>query len=146
MFSSFAPVPSAARTEVFRVKVNNPDDLYWDLSPDGSRIAYGERGQHSLIRIRAIRADRNTSSEIPVPQWPDLYTIGWSADGTSLFATDFSPSGSSLLHILLDGKALVLYKGAKELELPKASPNGRFVAFGEVVSSSNVWLIENLPF
>lgn len=146
VFSSFEPVPAAARTEVFRVKAHNPDDVYWDLSPEGSRIAYGERGAHSLIRIQAIRADMNTNSEIPVPEWPDLYTIGWSADGTSLFATDFSPSGSSLIQILLDGKTRVLYKGAKELELPKASPDGRSLAFGEVVSSSNVWLIENLPF
>ena len=80
-----------------------------------------------------------------LPEWPELYTIGWSADGKSLFATDFAPTGSSLLHISLDGRVRVLYKAAKEVELPKASPDGRQLAFGEVVSSSNVWLIEGIP-
>jgi Tol biopolymer transport system component len=143
VFSSFEPAPSAVRTEVFRLKAGDPTNVFWDLSPDGSRIAYGERGSHSLIRVREVRAE--TTREIPLPAWPDVYTVGWAADGTSLFATDFAPTGSSLLHISLDGKARVLYKGAKELELPKASPDGRYLAFGEVVSNSNVWLVENLP-
>jgi hypothetical protein len=38
----------------------------------------------------------------------------------------------------------VLYRGAKEVELPKPSPDGRFLAFGEVVSASNIWPIEGL--
>lgn len=143
VFSSFEPVPSTAKSEIFRVKVNNPNNLFWDLSPDGSRIAYGERGLHSLIRLRDIKS--GTTSDISLPDWPELYTIGWAADGKSLFATDFEPTGSSLLRVTLDGKIRVLYKGAKEVELPKASPDGRYLAFGEVMSSSNVWLIENLP-
>jgi hypothetical protein len=61
------------------------------------------------------------------------------------FITNFDPAGSSLLHVTLDGKIRVLYKTAKEAELPKASPDGRSLAFGEVVSASNVWLIEGLP-
>jgi len=143
VFSSFDPVPSAAKAEIFRVKIRNPNNLFWDLSPDGSLIAYGERGLNSLIRVREIRS--GSTSDIPLPEWPELYTIGWSADGKSLLATDFAPTGSSLLRVTLDGAVRVLYKGAKEVELPKASPDGRYLAFGEVVSSSNVWLIEKLP-
>jgi Tol biopolymer transport system component len=143
IFSSFEPMPSAARAEIFRVDAKNPNNLFWDLSPDGSRIAYGERGLHSIIRVREIRS--RTASDMALPEWPELYTIGWSADGKSLFATDFAPTGSSLLHISLDGRVRVLYKAAKEVELPKASPDGRQLAFGEVVSSSNVWLIEGIP-
>jgi len=71
-------------------------------------------------------------------------TLAWSADGRSLFVTNFAPEGSSLLHVTLDGKYRVLYKGAKEVELPRPSPDGRALAFGEVVSASNVWLIEGL--
>jgi Tol biopolymer transport system component len=143
VFSSFEPVPSTARAEIFRIAAKNPNDLFWDLSPDGSRIAYGERGLHSLIRIREISS--GATSDISLPEWPELYTIGWSADGKGLFATDFAPTGSSLLHISLDGRVHVLYKAAKEVELPRASPDGRQLAFGEVVSSSNVWLIEGIP-
>jgi hypothetical protein len=52
---------------------------------------------------------------------------------------------SSLLRVTFDGKCHVLYQEAKEVELPKSSPDGHFLAFGEVVSASNVWLIEGLP-
>jgi hypothetical protein len=47
--------------------------------------------------------------------------------------------------LTLDGSVRPLYKAAKEAELPKASPDGRYLAFGEVVSGSNVWLIEGIP-
>jgi Tol biopolymer transport system component len=143
VFSSFMPVPSTTRAEIFRVVAKHPNSLFWDLSPDGSRIAYGERGLHSLIRVRELRSGK--TSDIALSEWPELYTVGWSADGKGLFATDFAPTGSSLLHVSLDGRVRVLYKAAKEVELPKASPDGHQLAFGEVVSTSNVWLIEGIP-
>jgi hypothetical protein len=42
VFSSFDPAPSAVRSEIFRISVKDPADLAWDLSPNGSRIAYSE--------------------------------------------------------------------------------------------------------
>lgn len=141
VFNSFDVVPSASKTEIFRIPSNEPNGFFWDLSPDGSRVAYGERGLRS-IRVREIRT--GATRDIPLPDWPELYTIGWSNDGKSLFATDFAPTGSSLLSITLDGKTRVLYRAAKEVELPKASPDGHRLSFGEVVSISNVWLIEGI--
>jgi hypothetical protein len=116
----------------------------WDLSPDGSRIAYCERDLRSAsIHIREL--GRGMTRDIPIPGWVELSTLGWAADGKSLFVTNWAPAGSSLLHVTLNGRYRVLYKAAKEAELPKASANGRFLPFGEVVSASNVWLIEGLP-
>jgi hypothetical protein len=71
--------------------------------------------------------------------------MAWSADGRDLFITTFSLFGSSLLHVSLDGKYHVLYKGAKEVEGARPSPDGRYLAVGDVVSASNVWLVEGLP-
>jgi Tol biopolymer transport system component len=144
VFHSFAPVPSAQKSEIFRVPVKAPNSVAWDLSPDGSRIAYSERDLRSAS-IHILELGPGTTREIPVPGWDQLLTLGWAADGKSLFVTNWAPDGSSLLHVTLDGKYRVLYKAAKEVELPKASPNGRSLAFGEVVSASNVWLIEGLP-
>jgi Tol biopolymer transport system component len=116
----------------------------WDLSPDGSRIAYCEHDYHSAsIHIRDLRA--NSTRDIGIPEWVELVSIGWASDGNSLFITNFSPTGSSLLHVTIDGKYRVLYKAAKEAEMLKASPDGRSLAFGEVVSASNAWLVEGLP-
>jgi Tol biopolymer transport system component len=68
-----------------------------------------------------------------------------SHDGKSLFITTFALTGSSLYHVTLDGKYHVLYKGAKEVEDAKPSPDGRYLAFGDVVSACNVWLVEGFP-
>jgi Tol biopolymer transport system component len=143
VFSSFDPLPSAAKTELFRIDTNNPNNVYWDLSPNGSRVAYGDRGAPPVIHVRELK--QGATRDITIPQWPELLTVGWSADGGSLFATNFAPTGSSLLHISLDGKVDLLYKSTKDAELPKASPDGHYLAFGAVESSSNVWLIEGIP-
>lgn len=94
----------------------------------------------SIHHIRELRWP-DATHDINLPGWAELLSLGWSADGKSLFVTNFSPTGSSLLHVTLDGKYRVLYKAAKEAEMPKASPDGRSLAFGEVVSASNAWLI-----
>lgn len=72
----------------------------------------------------------------------DFLGACWSADGQSLFVTSFSPTGSSLLRVTLDGRFWVLLKAAKDVELPRPSPDGRSLAFSEIVSASNVWLLE----
>jgi Tol biopolymer transport system component len=142
VFSSFEPVPSASKTEVFHILSKVPNNVFWDLSPDGSRVAYAQRGEASVVHIRNLK--QNSTRDISIPQWPELLTLGWSADGSSLFATNFAPTGSSLLHISLDGIVTPLYKSTKDAELPKASPDGRYLTFGAVESSSNVWLIEGI--
>jgi hypothetical protein len=136
VFYSFVPLPAAAKSEIFRIRAGLPDEVAWDLSPDGSRIAYCERDNRSAsIQIRELRA--GTTRDITIPGWVALLSLGWAADSRSLFVTNFSPTGSSLLHVTLDGKYRVLYKAAKEAERPTASPDGRSLAFGEVVSASN---------
>jgi len=144
VFYSFAPSPAAGRSEMFRIQANDPNALSWDLSPDGSRIAYAELTWRSAsIHIRELR--ENTTRDIPLKGITELSTLSWAADGKSFFATTFALTGSSLFHVTLDGKYRVLYKGAKEVEGAKPSPDGRYLAFGDVVSASNVWLVEGFP-
>ncbi len=143
VFSSFEPEPSAKKVEVFRIAAKDPDDIFWDLSADGSRIAYGDRGVYSLIHIRGL--NRDMTRDISFPNWPELTAIAWSVDGKGLFGADYAPRGSSLLQITANGEVHVLYKGVEPIESIKASPDGRYLAFGEVVSSANVWLIEAIP-
>jgi len=144
VFYSFSPLPAAGKSEVFRIEASNPNTLSWDLSPDGSRIAYAEGTWRSAsIHIRELR--ENTTRDISLKGITELSTLSWSADGKSLFATTFALTGSSLFHVTLDGKYRVLYKGAKEVEGARPSPDGRYLAFGDVVSASNVWLVEGFP-
>lgn len=144
VFYSFSPLPAASKSELFHIEVDDPNGLSWDLSPDGSRIAYAELTWRSAsIHVRELRA--NATRDIPLKGVTELSTLSWSADGKSLFATTFALTGSSLFHVTLDGEYRVLYKGAKEVEGAKPSPDGRYLAFGDVVSASNVWLVEGFP-
>jgi Tol biopolymer transport system component len=144
VFYSFAPFPAAVKSQLFRVQADDPNAVAWDLSPDGSQIGYSEHDWRSAsIHVRELRT--NAARDIPLKGLTEVSTLSWSADGKSFFATTFALTGSSLFHVTLDGKYRVLYKGAKEVEGAKPSPDGRYLAFGDVVSASNVWLVEGFP-
>jgi Tol biopolymer transport system component len=143
-FYSFFPVPGAVKTEIFRLKTEHPDGVAWDLSPDGSQIAYAEYSWRSAsIHVRELTT--SVTRDISLNGLTELSTLSWSSDGKSFFATTFAVTGSSLYHITSDGEYSVLYKGAKEVEGPRPSPDGRYLAFGDVQSASNVWVVEGFP-
>lgn len=142
VFSAFDP-RLGRQGEVTRIQVE-PSITFWDLSPDGSRIAFGEMekdGGH--IRLLDLAGGR--AKDITVKGWSNLSSVGWSADGRSLFTTNWASKGASILRVSLDGQARLLYKAPSSmlLERPLPSPNGRYVAFGEVATTSNAWMIEN---
>jgi Tol biopolymer transport system component len=144
VFYSLAPAPAAEKSMLFRIDASNPNEVSWDLTPDGSRVAYSENDwQSATIHIRDLRT--NTSRDILLKGMSELSTLSWSADARSFFATTFGLRGSSLFHVTLSGTYRLLYKGAKEIEGARPSPDGRYLAFGDVVSASNVWLVEGLP-
>jgi Tol biopolymer transport system component len=143
-FREFNPVTSAAKSTMFRITAKDPNRVSWSLSPDGSRIAYSEDELHSAtVHIRELGS--GLTHDITLSDRAELTTIEWAADGKSLFTTVFAPDGSSILHVTLDGRYQQIHKVAKDVETPRASPDGRRLAFGEVVSGSNVWLIEGFP-
>jgi len=83
VFYSFAPVAFAAKSETFRVLVKDPNSVAWDLSPDGSRIAWGVHEMRAAsIQIRDL--GRGETRDIPLLGWGGLVSLGWAADGRSL--------------------------------------------------------------
>ncbi len=88
VFFELAPVGGRKR-ELARIDVD-PDDTFWDLSPDGSRIAFGKfEGNSGLIRI--VDLVSGTTRQVPVQEWTHLDSVGWSADGKSLLVTNWRP-------------------------------------------------------
>src|SRR5262249_8615451 len=143
-FYSFLPVPGAVKSEIFRIPVDNPDGVSWDLSSDGSQIAYAEYNWRSAsIHVRELRT--SVTREISLRGLTELSTLTWSTDTRSFFATTFDVTGSSLYRVTGEGKYRLLYKAAKEVEGARPSPDGRYLAFGDVQSASNVWVVEGFP-
>jgi hypothetical protein len=115
---------------------------YWNLSPDGSRIAFLQRDLHNgSIHIRSLSG--KVESEFRVKGWNELKCIDWATDGKTLFVGGVMPKGATLLRSDLNGHAQVLWSdiGASRIwAIP--SPDGKHVAIRDEVFDQNVWLLE----
>ena len=138
IFSALDPA-HGRNGEIARLEANGPS--FWDISPDGSKIVWGEVGRNNRVRILPV--DKSAEREVPVTGFRLIGSAGWSNDGLSLFLAGVAPEGGSVLrHVNLGGGGSVLYKTDAWLERPLPSPNGRYLAFGQATSSSNVWAVE----
>jgi len=114
---------------------------FWDLSPDGRRIALSECESHGHILILDLASKEEKA--VSVSDWSCFTSLAWSSDGKSLFVANWASRGGSILRIALSGEAqLLLHAVGMEVERPVPSPDGGFLAYGEVTTISNAWMIE----
>jgi len=142
VFTAFDPL-QGKKNEVARIGVERSRPYFWDLSPDGRRIAFGTCDEASS-RIRIVTLSGEALREISVKGWTNLGSVSWAIDGNTFFAAAWASKGSSLLRISPDGEAQTLYRSSFHVENPVASPDGRKLAFGEVFADANVWLLDHL--
>src|SRR5262245_29067868 len=141
VFTYFDPVRGRG-AEAARVKTS-PSKFFWDLSPDGSQIAYGEFRSRAAEHITLLALKDRSIREVSLNARTNLSSVSWSADGRDLFVTTFKREGSDLLHVARDGKVDVLSElTGRWFGTPRPSPDDRFLAFGLRTVDSNVWLIE----
>ncbi len=139
-FSTFDPVEGRI-ADIATIDVKG--SVSWDVSPDGSRIAVAEADLNNRIRILPATAG-GRSTEVPIKGFRTLLSLGWAADGASLFVSGTAPEGGAIIrHVFFDGTSEVLYKVNASLERPLQSPDGRYLSFGQATSNSNVWTIQN---
>jgi Tol biopolymer transport system component len=145
VITSFDPIkgrgPELARLDLSPEYETNPNTyLFWNISPDGTRLA-ASQGPDGPLQIRSLRDQRtqvmqNGLNHIQVPQW--------TAEGKALFVCGVINSGSQALwHVDLNGNAKVL-KGTNSGNcwgLP--SPDGRHLALNDSKLSANMWMMEN---
>jgi Tol biopolymer transport system component len=141
-FSAFDPAGGKAH-EVLTVD-RRPGSLYnWMPSADGSRLVFAEFNPLEG-RLRLLPLDGAPARDIVVKGWAGFNSVDWAADGKSFFVSSQSPSGTTLLHVDLEGHAIPLWDqpgGWRTYAI--AAPNGRELAIAGMTSSSNVWMIEN---
>ena len=141
VFTAFDPV-EGRKGELARIEIDPSICTFWDLSPDGRWIAFGKREEASG-RIRLLPLAGQAAREISAGGWTELENTAWAPDGKALFVTGRASNGSPLLRVSLDGETQLLYKAGYYLENPVPSPDGRYLAFGEMTLESNAWVIEN---
>jgi Tol biopolymer transport system component len=141
VFTQFDPVQGRGN-EVARLQAS-PSKFFWDLSPDGSKIAYGEYGSRSGEHINILSLKDNASREVSLNPWTNMSSVSWSSAGQHLFITTSKREGSDLLHVGLDGKVDVLSQlTGRWFGISRPSPDDHLLAFGLRTLDSNVWLIE----
>jgi WD40-like Beta Propeller Repeat len=142
IFSGFDPETGKAH-QVLTVDTH-PGILYnWMPSPDGSRLVFAEYNPLGS-RLQLLSLNGAPTHDIEVKGWAGFNSVDWAPDGKSFFVSSQSPSGTTLLHVDLEGHAIPLWDqpgGWRTYAI--AAPNGRELAIAGMTSSSNVWMIEN---
>jgi len=137
--------------ELLRIgPASNPgSDSEWDLSPDGSSLAFIKEGpQERALQIQVRRLGGGFQREVNIGGWGSvgpyrfMAFIRWAADGKGWYVTAFSKNGSILLKVDPSGKAKRLLRESTWSDaIP--SPDGRHVALLGQTLTSNVWMLEN---
>jgi Tol biopolymer transport system component len=116
----------------------------WDLSPDGSRLAYC-RMESDSFKINVLKLTGGPTREILVREWTQCQFLTWSMDGKGWFAGSYSNKGGSMLYVGTNGEAHFLQKSDQWYDSARPSPDGRYLTYTERKIDSNAWMVDNLP-
>ncbi|MCZ2080290.1 MAG: hypothetical protein LC130_35425 [Bryobacterales bacterium] len=140
VFTAFDPAGGRGR-EVARVDADPGRPTFWDLSPDGRWIAFGTREATSGV-IQLVPLAGQAPRSVSAGGWTHLESVAWAANGAGLFVTSYGSKRFPLLFVSLDGRARLLHTAHYYAESPVPSPDGRYLAFGEISPEGNAWIIE----
>ena len=142
IFYSLDPLKGQGK-ELARTKVGDPGPwMDWALSPDAKNIAV--TGCRELAeKVRVIDVQSGMQRELPTPSFI-LGGLSWSADGSAIYGAS-QRNDFYMLRVDLSGKSHILLDrpAGQFLSRPRVSPDGRFLAYGQQSSESNVYLLEN---
>jgi len=143
---AFDPLGSPGK-ELLRIPLEhgtNADigfDYWWQLSPDGSRIAIVKKHGN---QIRLVPLSGGPTRTITINGYSDLMDLYWAIDSKSLYVSTQEPSGATLLHVSLSGEAQPIWHRPQSTHTwGFPSPDGSHLAILNSNSESNVWMINN---
>lgn len=129
--------------ELARIPYNPAGGFYWDLSPDGTRIAVAAESREEG-RIEVIALDGRPRYQVRVPGWSHFHSIAWTADGSGWFVSSMHGRSPALLHVDINGDAHMLGDWFGTFRAwPVPSPDGRYLAYAVHAISWKAWLLED---
>lgn len=143
VFTTFDPL-QGRKGEPVKV-VSEPDNTSWDLSADGTRVALTVF-DYKAGNVQIVPLAGGTPQKLNAMPWTELTTVAWAADGKSLFLASHSSRGSSIVRAPLTGEPKLLFKQPSwDIFSLAPSPDGRYLAFGPVITTANAWTIPAFP-
>lgn len=142
VLTAFDPV-TGRRRELATIVDARAAATFWDVSPDGATVAFGQFNWNGGDQLTLLRPVTGASRTLRLKNVTSLSDVAWAEDGRSLFATTSTLRGTQLLRVMLDGTAhlLRMFDGQVALR-PRPSPDGRSLLLGVTQTSSNAWVIE----
>jgi serine/threonine protein kinase/Tol biopolymer transport system component len=156
-FTAFDPF-QGRKQKIATIPLQDAD--FWDLSPDGKRIAYGAtKLDGATIRVFEIGGPLPASAsgkteqpgagpltkEVNVSDFNQLIAIAWTADGKRFLAASHNSRGSIIWLVEESGKAKQLSARSWSIEELSPSPDGKKLAISELTTNSNAWMIPKMP-
>jgi serine/threonine protein kinase len=142
VFTTFDPEKGRGH-EFGRISARPDLSLDWDLSPDGSHIAYS-RSDEDEGRIHFLSLSGATIADLAVQGWHRFYGINWAPDGQGLFVTSNPANAVNILYLDLRGHPYPLWQHEGEFVCwGMPSPDGRYLAISIPTYDANIWMIEN---
>jgi Tol biopolymer transport system component len=140
VFTAFNSLKGRGR-ELAKFNADATAAYWWDLSPDGTRIAILKLHEG---RIQILSLNGRAPQQITVKGWNTLTSVFWAADGKGLFVSSFKDRGAVVLSVNLQGSARLLWEhlgGIDTYAVP--SPDGRHLAMRAWNVEGNLWMMEN---
>jgi Tol biopolymer transport system component len=140
-FTVFDPMTGKRQSTL---SVNAADLDFWDLSRDGTRIAYG-KSSYDDMPIRILPVNGAAPSEWHFPDLNLMDGIAWAADGKRLFVSTLTSKGSGIYLLAEKAEPKQLSFRSWTVYEFTASPDGKRLAVSDLSRNCNAWLIPKLP-
>jgi Tol biopolymer transport system component len=143
VFTAFDPM-QGRKAQLVKLP-SDPDATSWDLSPDGTRVVLSVF-DYKAADVQIVPLAGGTPQKLNALPWTELAAVAWAADGKSLFLASYSSRGTSIVRMPEIGAPKLLFKQPSwDIFSLAPSPDGRYLAFGPVVTTSNAWTIASFP-
>jgi serine/threonine protein kinase len=140
VFTAFDPMKGRGG-KLAEWKTDATSGYNWDLSPDGTRIAL-LKDRDSRVQILSLSG--RTPQEIAAKGWKILTSLYWAADGKGLFVSGYTPRGTDMLYMDLQGNTRLLWEQPGVVgTYGVPSPDGRHLATSGWYNETNLWMIED---
>ncbi len=140
-FTVFDPMTGKKQSTL---SVNGADIDFWDLSHDGSRIAYAQYAIEDTP-IHILPVGGGAASEWPLKDFNNMQGIAWAADGKRIFISTLTSKGSGIYLLSEKSQPKQLSFRSWWVYEFTASPDGKHLAISDLSRNSNAWMIPKLP-